>query len=181
MNIEWRIIDAQGLPFDNNSVDLVVCCFGYMFLADKLSGYKEAYRILRPKGMLIFATWDSLDSNGSSFVYRNIAKEYLAEPLPESYNLPFSMNNENQIRTTLQAAGFSKINVEKIQKQCVSKTAKEAAEGLSRGGTIYNEIMSRNPAWVEEIQSKVEKELTEKFGAAPMVAPMSALISQAWK
>ncbi len=41
--------------------------------------------------------------------------------------------------------------------------------------------MSRNPAWMEEIRALVEKELALKFGEAPMVAPMSAVISQAWK
>jgi hypothetical protein len=46
---------------------------------------------------------------------------------------------------------------------------------------IYKEIKKRNPAWIEEIKIKVEKELAEKFGAAPMSAPMSAVISQAWK
>ena len=30
-------------------------------------------------------------------------------------------------------------------------------------------------------QAEVEKELAEKFGAEPMVAPMSAVISRAWK
>src|SRR5687768_14023856 len=30
LDIDWQIIDAQQLPFDNNSIDLVICCFGYM-------------------------------------------------------------------------------------------------------------------------------------------------------
>jgi hypothetical protein len=30
-------------------------------------------------------------------------------------------------------------------------------------------------------QSTIEKELSEKYGAAPMVAPMRAVVSQAWK
>jgi hypothetical protein len=41
--------------------------------------------------------------------------------------------------------------------------------------------MKRNPAWIEEIKTLVEKELNAKYGSAPMVAPMSAVISQAWK
>ena len=34
-NIDWQIIDAQELPFDDDSIDLMVCCFGYMFVAEK--------------------------------------------------------------------------------------------------------------------------------------------------
>jgi hypothetical protein len=46
---------------------------------------------------------------------------------------------------------------------------------------IYNELMKRNPAWIDEIKETVEKELAEKFGTSPMKAPMRALITQAWK
>jgi ubiquinone/menaquinone biosynthesis C-methylase UbiE len=180
-NIEWQIIDAQELPFENNSIDLVVCCFGYMFIPDKSKAFGEAYRVLKPGGMLLFTTWDKLELIGASHVYRNIAKKYLSEPLPESYNLPFSMNDETVIREILKEAGFSKITVEKISKVSVSNTAKEATEGLTQGGSIYNEIMNRNPAWIEEIKGSLEKELAKKFGEAPMIAPMSAVISQAWK
>jgi len=181
LDINWEIIDAHQLPFEDASIDLVVCCFGYMFVPDKLKAFAEAYRVLRPGRMLLFTTWDKLELIGASYVYRNIAKKYLKEPLPESYDLPFSMHDESTIKEMLQEVGFSKITIEKISKLSISPTAKEASEGLTQGGVIYNAIMTQNPEWIEEIKASVEKELSEKFGEAPMVAPMSAVISQAWK
>jgi len=181
LDINWQMIDAQQLPFEGGSIDLVVCCFGYMFVPDKLKAFAEAYRVLRPGGMLLFTTWDKLELIGASYVYRHIAKKYLTEPLPESYNLPFSMYDESAINEMLHEVGFSKTSIEKVSKLSISPTAKEATEGLTQGGVIYNEIMSRNPGWIEEIKVLVEKELSEKFGESPMVAPMSAVISQAWK
>lgn len=180
-NIDWQIIDAQDLPFDDNSVDLVVCCFGYMLVPDKSKAYAEAHRVLKPGGVLLFATWDKLEHNAASYVYRTVAKKYLTEPLPEIFKLPFSMNDDEEIKKDLQQTGFSKISIERVEKVSVSSTANEAAYGLAQGGVIYNEIVKRNPAWIEEIKETVEKELTEKFGAAPMKAPMRALITQAWK
>jgi hypothetical protein len=41
--------------------------------------------------------------------------------------------------------------------------------------------MKRNSAWIDEIKIKVETELAEKFGEAPVAAPMTALVTQAWK
>jgi len=118
---------------------------------------------------------------GASNVYREIVKKYLPDPPPESYGLPFSMHNEVEIKKDLQQAGFSRIQIEKVKKLSQSNSAKEATEGLTQGGVIYNDIMSINPAWINEIKEQVEKELTEEFGSSPMIAPMSALITQAWK
>ena len=66
-----------------------------------------------------------------------------------------------------------------MDSQC--RSAKDAAEALTIAGAISNAIMSRNPARVDEIKFLVEKELARKFGDEPMIAPMSALIGQAWK
>ena len=180
-NIDWRMIDAQDLPFDDNSLDLIVCCFGYMFVPDQPKAFAEAFRVLRPGGMLLLTTWDKLETAEAANVYRKIVKQYLTDPLPKSYNLPFSMHDDTVIKELLQTAGFRKMIIEKVVKDSISPSAEEAAEGLTKGGSVYNEIMSRNPAWVDEIKAKVEKELAEKFGHSPMKAKMSALIGQAWK
>ena len=181
LDIDWQNIDAQQLPFSDSSIDLVVCCFGYMFVPDKPKAFAEVYRVLKPGGLFLFTTWDKLENNAASYCARSIAEKYLEKPLPDSYNLATSMSDEAVITPLLQDAGFAKISIEKVELFFVCTTAKEAASGLVKGGAIYEEIKKRNPAWIDEIRIKVEKELAEKFGAAPMVAPMSAVISQAWK
>ena len=152
-----------------------------MFVPDKPKAFAEAYRVLKPGGVFLFTTWDKLENNAASYTSRSLAKKYLEEPLPESYNLATSMSDEAVITPLLQDAGFSKISIEKVKLFSVCPSAKEAANGLVEGGFIYKEIKKRNPAWIDEIKIKVEKELAEKFGAAPMIAPISAVISQAWK
>ncbi len=68
-----------------------------------------------------------------------------------------------------------------MEPMSVCGTAKEAAAGLVDGGFVFKEIRQHNPQWIDEIKIQLEKELSEKFGAAPMIAPISAVISQAWK
>lgn len=180
-DIDWQNIDAQQLPFTNNSIDLVVCCFGYMFVPDKPKAFAEAYRVLKPGGLFLFTTWDKLENNAVSYSSKSIAKKYLEDALPESFNLATSMSDEAVIAPLLQDAGFEKISIEKAGLLLVCPTAKEAAYGFVGGGAIYDEIKKRNPAWLDEIKIELEKELAQKFGAAPMIAPMSAIISQARK
>ena len=180
LDIDWQIIDAQHLPFSDNSIDLVVCCFGYMFVPDKPKAFAEVHRVLKPGGLFLFTTWDKLENNAPSYTARYIAEKYLEEPVPESYDVATSMNDDAVITPLIENAGFSTMSIEKIRLLSVSRTAKEAADGLVEGG-LYEEIKQRNPAWIDEIKSKVEKELAEKFGDAPMVAPISALICEARK
>ena len=179
--IGWQNIDAQQLPFPDSSIDLVVCCFGYMFVNDKPKAFAEVYRVLKPGGHFILTTWDKLEHNGASYASRSLAKEYLAEPIPESYNLPTSMHDGASIASLLKNAGFSKMAVEKVQLVSESVSAKAAAEGLVEGGTIYESIKEKSPGLIAVIKKRLEKELGEKYGIAPMRAPMSAVLCEAWK
>ena len=181
LDIEWQNIDAQQLPFSDNSIDLVICCFAYMFVPDKPTAFAEVFRVLRPGGHFLFTTWDKLENNPASYTSKCIAKQYLEEPLPASYDQPTSMSDERGIRSLLQDGGFSKLSVEKVKLLSAIPSAKEAALGFVQGGSVYDEIRKRNPGSIEEIKIKLEKELADQFGDAPMYAPISALVSQAWK
>jgi ubiquinone/menaquinone biosynthesis C-methylase UbiE len=114
--IEWQVADAQELPFEDNSIDLIVCCFGYMFVPEKIKAFKEAWRVLRPGGNLLFTTWDRLELNGATHIHRQVIKKFLGGKLPESYTTAFSMHNEDEINTMLAEAGFREIKVERVEK-----------------------------------------------------------------
>lgn len=52
--VEWKQADALALPFADQSFDAVACQFGAMFFPDKVLGYQEARRVLRPGGHFFF-------------------------------------------------------------------------------------------------------------------------------
>ncbi len=180
-NIDWQVIDAQQIPFAANEFDLVVCCFGYMLIPDRAKAFEETLRVLRPGGTLLMSTWDTLERNEASHVFRSIIKKSFGDSLPETYKLPYSLNNPESIKEELLNAGFSKVNVDIVNKNSVCASAKEAAYGLVHGGSLYNEVIKRGPETLNEILKKVEQQLAIKYGNAPMVAPMRALITVAKK
>ena len=56
--IAWQQADALALPFEDQSFDAVACQFGAMFFPDKVLGYAQARRVLKPGGHFFFNVWD---------------------------------------------------------------------------------------------------------------------------
>jgi ubiquinone/menaquinone biosynthesis C-methylase UbiE len=53
----FREADAEALPFDNASFDVVLSTFGVMFTADQESAADEMMRVCRPGGKIGLANW----------------------------------------------------------------------------------------------------------------------------
>src|SRR5581483_1299253 len=67
--IEFRQGDAQALPFDAGSFDVVVMNFGLLHLAEPERAFAEAARVLRRGGRYAFTAWaDAEHSPGAKIV-----------------------------------------------------------------------------------------------------------------
>ena len=55
--IAWEEGDAEALPFDDASFDVVVSQFGHMFAPRAEVATKEMLRVLKPGGTVAFSTW----------------------------------------------------------------------------------------------------------------------------
>lgn len=84
VEIEWIEGDAQELPFDDDSFDVVVSTFGCMFAPDHRKAASEIARVLRPGGKLGIVAWRPEGAIGRFFM--TIAKH--APPPPEGFQPP---------------------------------------------------------------------------------------------
>jgi ubiquinone/menaquinone biosynthesis C-methylase UbiE len=55
-NVEFRVADAQDLPFDDNAFDVIFSCECLEHLPDPQKALHEMFRVLRPGGELILTT-----------------------------------------------------------------------------------------------------------------------------
>lgn len=57
MDIDFRVGDAQALPFPDASFDVVLSAIGVMFAPDQEQAASEILRVCRPGGLIGLASW----------------------------------------------------------------------------------------------------------------------------
>jgi len=57
LEVEFRVADAEALPFDNAGFDAVLSTFGVMFAPDQTKVASELARVCRPGGRIGLANW----------------------------------------------------------------------------------------------------------------------------
>jgi ubiquinone/menaquinone biosynthesis C-methylase UbiE len=181
-NLHWLQADAQALPFENGSFDAVICQFGVMFFPDKLSGYREALRVLKPGGRFLFNVWNALDLNPvSRIVSETVAKAFPENPPRFIERVPFGYSDPDRIRGEVQQAGFENVEVAVVEKVSHAPSPREPAIGLCQGTPLRAEIEARAPDRLEEITGKAMEALSGRFGASSFDNRMSALVVTAWR
>ena len=102
-------MDAQDMKdFEDSSVDIVTCCYGYMFPEDKVKALQETRRILKDDGVLIATTWDNVEILKIS---RDIMTEVLGSAPPPPPLNPMSLSEPGLFESLIVEAGFDKSKI----------------------------------------------------------------------
>jgi ubiquinone/menaquinone biosynthesis C-methylase UbiE len=176
LEVEWRVADAQELPFSEATFDAVACQFGIMFVPDKGRAFREARRVLRGGGILAFNTWGPQAENPAVRVANQIVRRFFASDPPNFYDVPFSFHDEALIRELLRAAHFDVVRLDRVAWEARSPSALDAARGLVTGNPIVLAVNERASAPLEEVVRAVAAGLAAEGGEAPLRLPTSALV-----
>jgi SAM-dependent methyltransferase len=67
MRVDFRVGDAQALPFADASFDIVLSVFGVMFASNQEKAASELLRVCRPGGRVGLCSWMPTDFGGEFF------------------------------------------------------------------------------------------------------------------
>jgi ubiquinone/menaquinone biosynthesis C-methylase UbiE len=114
-NVEYRTIDAERIDLESDSVDGVVCRFGYMLMADPAAAFAETGRVLRPGGRLALAVWGPPDRNPYFSAIAGSLVEYghMPPPDPAGPGL-FSLARDSGLTELLEESGFDSVRTEEV-------------------------------------------------------------------
>jgi ubiquinone/menaquinone biosynthesis C-methylase UbiE len=114
-NIEHRVLDAERMDLEDDSVDGVLCRWGYMLMADPGPALGETRRVLRPGGGLAMSVWAAPDGNPWASVPARALLEQTGTPPPDP-TAPgiFALADPERTRSLLAAAGFEVRRMEDV-------------------------------------------------------------------
>ncbi|MGC2202502.1 MAG: methyltransferase domain-containing protein [Stellaceae bacterium] len=165
--VSWRQADALALPFPEKSFDAVVCQFGVMFFPNKTAAFREAWRVMRPGGWLLFSVWDRREESPLGYIASQVVSSLLAVH-PASLVAPEYHDTET-VRADLAGAGFGSITAEVLRLPSRAASARDGAIRFCHGSMIRTAIEARDPGLLAAA-------FAERFGEGPIDAPMQAIL-----
>ena len=154
--VEFQVANAQNLPFEDGTFDVVVSLFGIMFFPDKVRANAEALRVLRPQGRYLVVAFDRLDLNPIP----RAAGEAVASLFPEDPRYmergPFSYTDPAVMEQDLRVAGFEPVEAETIALSS-RVSARDAAQGIVLGSPFRAEIEGLDASALERATEAAER------------------------
>ena len=108
--IKFHQLDAESLPFDNNSFDIVITGMSFGLFPDQVKAVNEMFRVLRPGGFVSLGAhgpehyWEAIDTT-----IRSLSKRHLL-----GYRFEFWQRTEKQIASLMKDAGFKDIRTNRF-------------------------------------------------------------------
>ncbi len=181
-NIEFQTLNAEWIDLPLASVDVVLCRWGYMLMADPRAALTETRRVLRPHGRVALAVWDAIEHNswaqlpGVELVQRGL----LNRPPPGAPG-PFALASPVRVRELLQEAGFGEIQldaVDVVQRHSSFDSYWEMTLDVAR--SFHDIVLSRPKEEIEEIRSSLRAR-AEPFtdSAGGLALPGRSLVASA--
>jgi ubiquinone/menaquinone biosynthesis C-methylase UbiE len=175
--IEWKQADALQLPFEAESFDIVACQFGAMFFPDKVQGYREARRVLKPGGRFLFNVWDRISDNE----FADVITQALAELFPEDpprflARTPHGYHNADRIRAELNEAGFFDVSIEPVEHRSKASSPRDPAIGYCQGTPLRNELEARDASRLQAATDYAAEAVARRFGRGEVDGRIRALV-----
>jgi ubiquinone/menaquinone biosynthesis C-methylase UbiE len=122
--IHFRQLDAESLPLDNNSVDIVLTGMAFGLFPNQEKAVNEMFRVLRPGGLISLGAhghehyWEAIDTTIRAANKRSVL----------GYRFEFWPRTENQIHKLLNDAGFKDVQTNRFIWRNLWNTPTEACE-----------------------------------------------------
>lgn len=182
-NAEFRVLNAEWIDLPLASVDVVLCRYGLMLMADPAVALAETRRVLRSGGRVGVAVWDRVEANPwAALPVAVLAERGLVGGAGAGEGPgPFTLGDEDGLRELLAGAGFTDVEihaVEMVRRHSDFEQLWDLTLDLSI--SFHDAVMSQPEPAIEEIRRALQARLEPFTGADGAIAlPSCTLLARA--
>lgn len=176
-NIAIHHMDGQKLDLPENTFDYGFSMFGLMFFPDRMSGFKEMLRVLKPGGRAAVSSWAPVaESPVMQLMFGSLRAAFPERPEPKTNML--SLENPEFFQNEMSNAGFQNVTVTAFDGEWRVENADAFLESMVKGSAPL-EMMRHNlgaDVWAEK-RKLIVAYLQDNLPPLPAVLHSRALIA----
>jgi SAM-dependent methyltransferase len=181
--VEFKVGDAEDLPFADASFDAVAMNYGLLHLSRPELAIQEAFRVLRPGGRFAFTVWASPDrARGFGLILE--AVEAHGNPnvaLPPGPPF-FRFAGAAESQRVLEATGFTSVQVQDVPQRWLLPDAGALLQVFEEGTVRTRALLKgQTPEQIAAIRAAVTQSAQQFAAGNHLDIPMPAVLSSATK
>jgi SAM-dependent methyltransferase len=157
LQLATAVADAQELPFDDGSFDVVLSTFGVMFAPDQQRAADELLRVCRPGGRIGVANWvpDGLMARNNAVVQQHVPPP----PGVPMMRRPVEWGEETRVRELLG----ERVREVRCERRTIEMCARSASDMVEFNRTWFGPVRAAFGALDEAGQERLAHDLAASF------------------
>lgn len=168
---EWHCASALEMPFERATFDLCLCLQGLQFFPDRVAGFSEMRRVLKPSGRLVATLWGPLAFNkGHEAVVRALESQNVDAAAAKR---ACSFASTDEIRDAASRAGFTHIDLRTEDGVSQFESMQSFIDGMTIGSPSTRHAVAKLPEsgrdrFIKDVRAALEPYLKGGRLAYPM-------------
>lgn len=169
-NVVAQVMDGQSLDLPDQSFDRVISNFGVIYFPDRVKGFAEIHRVLRPGGRAVVSAWSSIQRFEGLAAFMGAVQQAVPDlPRPPKPPVLLSLADPAQLAAEMRAGGFEDVRVESITGYFETPTAEELWTRMEAAAPPIIAMLNRiGPENVGKARENMIGTLRNRFGDGPV-------------
>ncbi len=173
LRLDTKVCDGQALELPADKFHAAFSMFGLIFYPSRARGFSELYRVLRPGGKAVVASWAPLEK----LPFMSAVFGSLQELLPTSTPPTRVLDTQEACITEMATAGFSDVRVEHATFAFEAPSLAEFWAWFPATCAPLAALSKQLGADYAPLMEKLSARVQERMGPGPVKVDMPALLT----